>query len=148
MQFSDLMSGLAVLIEKMRRGNYGEDYEAAVEAMLNDFKPYLTKYILCTNTFPKDYYVACKKLLNDFGVTDYIRPVDALAEKNFVQKYLAGEIKISDLDLVINDFIDKWHSVDDNTELHDFLGFTYEEYKQWISYPGTLWKILESKRPK
>lgn len=32
----------------------------------------------------------------------------------------------------IHDLIDKWHESGSNQELHEFLGLTFEEYKQWV----------------
>jgi len=32
----------------------------------------------------------------------------------------------------IHDLIDEWHNGDSNQELHEFLGFTFEEYARWV----------------
>lgn len=32
----------------------------------------------------------------------------------------------------IHDLIDEWHDGDSSQELHEFLGFTFEEYARWV----------------
>lgn len=33
----------------------------------------------------------------------------------------------------VDDLIDQWHEGDDGVELHEFLGMTWDEYKNWFN---------------
>ena len=35
---------------------------------------------------------------------------------------------------VIDDLIDEWHEGDSELPLHEFLGWTEEEYKAWVEF--------------
>lgn len=58
---------------------------------------------------------------------------------NFVELYLSGQATSKD----IHGFIDLWH---ENTtvecELHEYLGLTWLEYKEWVHNPSDLESIL------
>lgn len=32
----------------------------------------------------------------------------------------------------INDLIGKWHESDSELELHEYVGFTWEQYARWV----------------
>lgn len=65
-------------------------------------------------------------------------------EKAFVDKCLAGEALLDDID----DYIDRWHEGEGNPDasLAAFLGFTDEEYKLWAEKPNTLAFILNARK--
>ena len=46
----------------------------------------------------------------------------------------------------IDDAIDEWHSSDTPCELHEYLGFTPEEYAAFLHDPGTLSLIAQARR--
>jgi len=61
----------------------------------------------------------------------------------FVEMYVKGLVKPSDLDT----FIDRWHdnnNNDDDGVLHEFLGFTWEQYCRWVFNASELESILMS----
>ena len=66
------------------------------------------------------------------------------SEKTFVEKCLAGEALLDDMD----DYIDRWHvgEGDPNASLAAFLGFTDEEYKLWAEKPSALAFILDARK--
>ena len=65
----------------------------------------------------------------------------------FVEYALAG--KFEDLDEAIDDCVDEWHNgAGENLELHEYLGFTWEEYAIWVPHPSELVNILEARRQK
>jgi hypothetical protein len=38
-------------------------------------------------------------------------------------------------DIEIDDLVDEWHRSPDGQELHDYLGWTEEEYSAWVEDP-------------
>ena len=58
---------------------------------------------------------------------------------SFVQRYLDGTAKLSDID----DWIDQWHSDSSCAmDLHEYLGLTKQEYIDWLAHPDELDRIL------
>lgn len=51
-----------------------------------------------------------------------------MSELKFLDACLEGDALIEDID----DYIDQWHEGDSKEELHDFLGFTQDEYELWL----------------
>ena len=47
---------------------------------------------------------------------------------NFHEMYFIGEKTIED----INNYIDDWHNSNSNKKLHEFLGLTEKQYKNWV----------------
>jgi hypothetical protein len=47
---------------------------------------------------------------------------------SFVDKFLAGEVKETDID----DYISEWHESTSSLTLHEYLGMTWEEYGRWL----------------
>lgn len=65
----------------------------------------------------------------------------------FVELCLSGQI--SNPAEVIDDYIDAWHNDVANgsgKRLHEYLGFTSDEYAQWAEQPQALAGILEERR--
>ena len=54
----------------------------------------------------------------------------------------AGDATEADLD----DFIDRWHESEDGRPIHQYLGFTRDEYALWVEQPEALKFILFSKK--
>lgn len=50
---------------------------------------------------------------------------------SFIQKCLRGEALVTDID----DYIDIWHTNDEQVSLHKFLGMTTREYEFWLHDP-------------
>jgi hypothetical protein len=63
---------------------------------------------------------------------------------SFVDKYLAGEALLDDID----DYVDLWHDGEGGPDvsLADFLGFSDEEYKLWAEKPASLPSILDARK--
>jgi hypothetical protein len=49
-------------------------------------------------------------------------------EKTFIDKCVDGEALPSDID----DYIDKWHHKDNKKPVYEFLGMSWEEYREWV----------------
>jgi hypothetical protein len=61
----------------------------------------------------------------------------------FLQQCLDGVVDPDEID----DFIDAWHEGEgDNEELHQFLGFTEDEYRLWLARPEFIYPILQAHR--
>lgn len=54
--------------------------------------------------------------------------------RTFVQKCLAGEAALSDID----DFVAQWHESATAGPLYEFLGLTEAEYARWVERPEAL----------
>lgn len=65
--------------------------------------------------------------------------------KNFMEKYMSGEVFADDID----DFIDQY---DDNDEInsvmetHEFLGLTWDEYRCWVTDDSALPIIIKARK--
>lgn len=46
----------------------------------------------------------------------------------------------------IEDWVERWHTSNSNTELHAFLGMTTEEYVNWVTAPDSLEHIIAIRR--
>jgi len=46
----------------------------------------------------------------------------------------------------IDDFIDRWHQETSPSELHEFLGMTWEEYSLWVAHPDNINIIIAARR--
>ncbi len=60
----------------------------------------------------------------------------------FVELCLQGDALISEVD----DFVEEWHSVDDDRSLAEALGLTESEYALWVERPSTLKLIIFAKK--
>ena len=58
--------------------------------------------------------------------------------KTFVESCLEGDVFEDEIDL----FVDHWHDSDCACGLDEYLGFTAEEYAEWVRNPGSLRAIL------
>ena len=61
--------------------------------------------------------------------------------ENFVAACLKGEAVADEID----DFVDRWHDGDATIPLHEFLGFTWDEYALWVERPNSLKFILDAR---
>lgn len=64
-----------------------------------------------------------------------------MQEPNFVDQYLAGQVKASD----VYKFIAKWREGDLSCPLHAFLGMSSDEYHRWMDHPFGLPVILHER---
>ena len=64
------------------------------------------------------------------------------SNRTFVESVLEGEA----FETEINDFVEAWHESTSKETLHEFLGFTREEYGLWVEQPETLRCILLSRK--
>ena len=62
--------------------------------------------------------------------------------------YVAYCLENPEKDPDIDDWIDRWHHGDgkEGETLHEFLGFTWEEYAEWVRDPGYAAKVLAARR--
>jgi hypothetical protein len=60
----------------------------------------------------------------------------------FLPRLIEGDVLPEDID----DAIDEWHASDHACELHEYLGFTSEEYAAFLHDPGTLEVIAHARR--
>jgi hypothetical protein len=65
-----------------------------------------------------------------------------MSDASFVEQCLQGEATLDD----IEDFVEAWHQSDDERELHEYLGLTWEEYALSVERPQALRFVLFSKR--
>lgn len=63
---------------------------------------------------------------------------------NFVEQVLND--KITDPINRIDDFISEWHSSNTNLSLHEWLGFTWQEYSLFIENQNNLEQIFASRK--
>lgn len=63
-----------------------------------------------------------------------------MLRKTFVQSALNGEI--FDLN-EIDEFIEAWHESNSKVPIHEWLGFTSEEYSEFLDNPRKLHYILK-----
>lgn len=63
---------------------------------------------------------------------------------NFIQLCLNGTALLDDID----NYIELWHDSETNLELHDFLGFTQQEYSLWLEDSSLLPYIIIAHREK
>lgn len=64
---------------------------------------------------------------------------------NFKQRYLSGECSLEDMD----EYVEQWHQMPDNgMALHEYLGFTHEEYAVYLQIDTTkqFEKLMEAQR--
>lgn len=63
---------------------------------------------------------------------------------SFLELCLNGEARDRDVDT----FIAQWHSglAGTGLELHEYLGFTWDEYRVWSTTPSALESILNARR--
>lgn len=64
--------------------------------------------------------------------------------RRFLPRMMEGDFLPEDID----DAIDEWHSSEVDCELHDYLGFTQDEYAAFLHDPGTLGLIAHARRQK
>lgn len=62
-------------------------------------------------------------------------------ESTFIEKCLDGDALAEE----INDYINQWHTSDYDCELHEFLGFTEEEYDIWFENDSFLDLIIDAR---
>lgn len=55
-------------------------------------------------------------------------------KKRFIDRVLLGIALTSEID----DEVDQWHNEPSDIELHEFLGFSEDEYDLWVSSPEFL----------
>lgn len=60
---------------------------------------------------------------------------------SFVKDYLDNKASPNDID----DYVESWHQgTASDLDLHQYLGFTKEEYNQWALHPSQIQDILDS----
>lgn len=60
----------------------------------------------------------------------------------FLELALEGRVMSDEVD----DFVEEWHSSAASSELHEFLGMTWEEYSLWSADPDYIDIIIAARR--
>ena len=64
-------------------------------------------------------------------------------KRSIVERFLSGE----ECDLTrVDDEIDAWHEADTTVPLHEWLGFTLDEYQLYVEMPASIRIILAARR--
>jgi hypothetical protein len=61
---------------------------------------------------------------------------------SFIDRCVAGKSSLEEID----DYIDIWHKSDIAISLHEFLGFSEEEYSVWLKRPDYLDFIINLRK--
>lgn len=61
-----------------------------------------------------------------------------LRRKTFVELCVQGKVLPSEID----DYIEEWHVSEEASEIHDFLGMTWDEYSAYVAQPDLLDHII------
>lgn len=63
----------------------------------------------------------------------------------FMARACASGWSPAELQREIEDAISAWHDLESSevTELHDFLGMTWEQYAEWVLQPSALTRIVQ-----
>ena len=86
----------------------------------------------------------------DFSITgkmneeNLIKKWNKIKISNFVEEHFEYGVDLDCIDL----YIEVWHEGNSNKELHEFLGFTKEEYAMWLINPDSLEEIIRNKEKK
>lgn len=64
--------------------------------------------------------------------------------RTFMDRYLAGEVTVD----AIDDCVDAWHHSDTSLVLHEYLGFTREEWGMWLLDASALPRIRDARQAK
>ncbi|MGH7044238.1 MAG: hypothetical protein ACREFY_19200 [Acetobacteraceae bacterium] len=68
---------------------------------------------------------------------------DVRSDATFFERFARGEVAEQQID----DFISAWHDGDGGgLSLHEYLGFTWPEYQEWVMESGALARILARRR--
>lgn len=62
--------------------------------------------------------------------------------ETFISLALAGKVMVDEID----DYIDRWHATPEGVPLHEYLGFSRDEYGLWLRSPDSLPLILASRK--
>jgi len=62
--------------------------------------------------------------------------------KTFVDCCLEGNALLDEVD----DYVDLWHTIEQNIPLHEFLGLSWDEYAAWVGNPSVLPFIISSRK--
>lgn len=60
----------------------------------------------------------------------------------FLKLALAGKVVYDEVD----DFVDRWHEEPGGQSLHDYLGFTRDEYAAWVQNPDIVSQIVTARK--
>ncbi|WP_428963640.1 hypothetical protein [Micromonospora fluostatini] len=71
----------------------------------------------------------------------------AESRKTFIEDVLAGLAQVEDMD----DYIQEWHDAPEGSpgsdlDLHEYLGLSWDEYRNWGSHPESIRFVLAARR--
>ncbi len=74
------------------------------------------------------------------------RPSNKTVRPSFIDDFLAGRAQPEDID----EYIDRWHNAPSDAPevaflLHEFLGMSWDEYRQWSGEPDSLQAVLRAR---
>jgi hypothetical protein len=61
-----------------------------------------------------------------------------MSEQRYIDDVLEGRALLCD----ITDYVEKWHQARDESELHEYLGLSWDEYRLWVERPESLRLIV------
>lgn len=64
-----------------------------------------------------------------------------MSEQRYIDDVLEGRALLGD----ITDYVEKWHQTRDDSELHDYLGLSWDEYRLWVERPQSLRLIVAAR---
>lgn len=56
----------------------------------------------------------------------------------YLEQVLDGTALWTDIEA----FVESWHESDEAMPLHDYLGFSWDDYRLWVEQPGSLRMII------
>ncbi|MFF3892598.1 hypothetical protein ACFYY3_05245 [Streptomyces sp. NPDC001812] len=65
-----------------------------------------------------------------------------MSSGTFLQDALSGRAGVADIDA----YVDGWGDSDSDLSLHEYLGFTWDEYRLWVEKPESLRYIIAAHR--
>lgn len=61
--------------------------------------------------------------------------------ETFLDEVLEGSVPWTEID----DWVDRWHESDEDRELHEFLGMSWDEFRLWAEQPAALRFIISAR---
>ena len=61
---------------------------------------------------------------------------------NFIKKVLNNKAQMDEID----DYVGRWHQSSSRLELHEYLGFTLQDYAKWVQDPKSIEKIIAKRK--
>ena len=66
-------------------------------------------------------------------------------QTSLIDRLARGDYAWQDIQAVLDDAVDKWHTGNSKLKLHEYLGMTWAEYKRWVEKPEAIYAILDER---